>query len=280
MGLRMNTNVPSLVAQRSLSTTRSALDRSLERLSSGLRINHASDDAAGLAISENLRAQTRGITQAERNAQDGLSVLQVAEGALSEISNLLVRLRELGVQAASDTIGDSERAFTNIEFQHLLQEIDRIANTTEYNQFPLLNGSQNGFEVQVGTRNNPLLDRIQLFDRNSSDVNIVSLGINLTSVDTKFNAQTSLQLIDSAIQSVSGLRAEMGSVQNRLQSAINNLMIQKENLTAATSRIRDMDMAEETSTMTKNQILMQTGVAVLAQTNSMSKNILSLLGQN
>lgn len=280
MGLRINTNVPSLVAQRSLSSTRSALDRSLERLSSGLRINHASDDAAGLAISENLRAQTRGLSQAERNAHDGISVLQVAEGALSEVSNILIRLRELAVQAASDTIGDSERTFTNTEFQHLLQEIDRIANTTEYNHSLLLNGSQNAFEVQVGTRNDPLLDRIKLFDRNSSDVNIVSLGINLTSVDTKYNAQTSLHQIDSAIQSVSALRAELGAVQNRLQSSINNLMVHRENLTAATSRIRDMDIAEETSLMTKNQILMQTGVSVLTQANGISKSILSLLGTN
>lgn len=279
MGLRINTNVPALVAQRNLRTTRSNLDRSLERLSSGLRINHAGDDAAGLAISEILRAQTRGLSQAERNAQDGVSVVQIAEGGLSEISNILIRMRELGVQAASDTIGQNERKFLNIEFQQLLAEIDRISNTTEYNHVPLLNGSGQSFDIQVGTRNNPSIDRIRLFDSNTSDVNIVALGINLASVEDKASAQNSLGAIDAALGSVTAIRAQFGAMQNRLQSVINNIMVNRENISAATSRIRDMDMAEETTDLTKNQILMQSGVSVLTQANVTTKAALGLLGQ-
>ena len=164
MGLRINTNVPSLLAQRNLRTTRSSLDRSLERLSSGSRINHAGDDAAGLAISESMRSQIRGLSQAERNAQDGISVIQIAEGALAEVSNILIRMRELGVQAASDTIGQNERKFLDVEFQQLMSEIDRIAASTEYNGVKLLNGQASSFEIQVGTKNNPLVDRVKLFD--------------------------------------------------------------------------------------------------------------------
>lgn len=277
MGLRIHTNVPSLVAQRNLDMTRGTVDRSLERLSSGLRINHAGDDASGLAISETLRAQTRDLSQVARNAQDGISVLQIAEGSLQEVTQILIRLRELGVQAASDTVGNVERGFLDIEYQHLLQEIDRIANTTEFNGTTLLNGSVRSFQIQIGTHHDPDLDRIQIFNPRSVDVNTTSLGLNLSSVSTKRGAQTCLQSIDFAIQSINELRSQLGSVQARLQSTLNHIAVSKENLTEATSRIRDMDIAEETMQMTKNQILMQTGVAVLAQANTLSKNILSLL---
>lgn len=279
MGLRINTNIPALVAQRNLRSTRGELDKTLERLSSGSRINHAGDDAAGLAISENLRAQIRGIGQAERNAQDGISLVQVAESALGEISNILIRMRELGVQAASDTVGPTERGFLDREFQQDLAEIDRIANSTEFNGVPLLNGTASTFEVQVGTRNNPTIDRIKLFDASSADVNVVSLGINLATVADKSNAQNSLAAIDSALNSVTATRANFGAIQNRLQSVINNITVSKENLSAANSRIRDADFAEETSNLTKNQILMQSGTAVLGQANSTIKSVLSLLGQ-
>jgi len=278
MGLRINTNVPALIAQRNLRTNRTALDKSLEKLSSGSRINHAGDDAAGLAISESMRAQLRGMSQAERNAQDGISLVQTAEGALAEISNILIRMRELGVQAASDTIGEQERGFLNVEFQQLLEEVDRIANATEYNRVPLLNGSAAAFEIQVGTRNNPTIDRIKLFGNTAADVNSVALGINLASVGDKPSAQNSLALVDSAITSVTATRAEFGAMQNRLQSVINNLMINKENLAAANSRVRDVDVAEEASELTKNQILMQSGVSVLAQANTSMKQALNLLG--
>lgn len=277
MGLRINTNVPSLVAQRNLRTTRGALDRTLERLSSGSRINHAGDDAAGLAISETLRAQTRGLQVAERNAQDGVSVIQIAEGALSEVSNILIRMRELGVQASSDTIGDAERKFLDVEFQQLMEEIDRIANSTEYNRVPLLNGKASTFEIQVGTRNNPFIDRIRVFDANSADINTVAIGINLASVADKVNAQNSLAGIDAALGSVTAIRAQFGAMQNRLQSVIGNLMIARENLSSANSRIRDADMAEESTELTKQNILMQSGVAVLGQANSTMKHALTLL---
>jgi flagellin len=278
MGLRINTNVPALVAQRNLRTTRASLDRSLERLASGSRINHAGDDAAGLAISESLRAQIRGLGMAERNAQDGVSLVQVAESAMGEISNILIRLRELGVQAASDTVGETERKFLDLEFQQSLAEIDRIANSTEFNRVPLLNGSASTFEIQVGTRNNPMVDRIKLFDGNSADVNIVALGLNLSSVADKLGAQNSLASIDAALQSVTSIRAEFGAMQNRLQSIITNLQVSKENLSAANSRIRDADLAEETTELTKNQILQQSGISVLGQANSSTKAALSLLG--
>ncbi|NDG84607.1 MAG: flagellin FliC [Proteobacteria bacterium] len=278
MGLRINTNVPSLVAQRNLRTNRQVLDRTLERLSSGSRINHAGDDAAGLAISETLRAQIRGIGQAERNAQDGISLVQVAEGGLVEVSNILIRMRELGVQAASDTVGPRERKFLDNEFQQLSEEIERIANSIEFNGNPLLNGSGSAFEVQIGVKNNPLVDRIKLFDPYSSNVNLVSLGINLASVSDKTSAQNSLAAIDQALNSVTSIRAGFGSMQNRLQSVITNLQVNKENMMSANSRIRDADLAEETSELTKSQILNQAGVSVLSQANSSIKSVLGLLG--
>ena len=277
MGLRINTNVPSLIAQRNLRTTRGSLDRTLERLSSGSRINHAGDDAAGLAISESLKAQLRGIGQAERNAQDGISLVQVAEGAMAEVSNILVRMRELGVQAASDTVGDQERKFLNVEFTQLMEEIDRIANSTEYNRTPLLNGNAHVFEIQIGTRNNPSVDRVKLFDAASTDINPVALGLNMASVGDKTSAQNSLASIDSAIGSVTSIRAEFGAMQNRLQSIVSGLMISKENLAAANSRIRDADIAEEMSELTKNQILMQSGISVLGQANTTIKNAPNIL---
>lgn len=278
MGLRINTNVPALVAQRNLRITRGSLDKTLERLSSGSRINHAGDDAAGLAISESMKAQLRGLGQAERNAQDGISVVQVAEGAMAEVSNILIRMRELGVQAASDTIGQTERRYLDVEFQQLMEEIDRIASSTEYNGVPLLNGNSQVFEIQIGTRNNPAVDRVKLFDPAQADINIIALGINLASVADKNSAQNCLSSLDSAISKVTSIRAEFGAMQNRLNSIVANIMISRENLASANSRIRDADMAEETSELTKNQILMQSGTAVLGQANTTIKTALSLLG--
>ncbi len=280
MGLRINTNVPSLVAQRNLSSTRLALDKTLEKLSSGSRINHSGDDAAGLAISESLRAQIRGIGQAERNAQDGVSLVQIAEGSLAEVGNILIRMRELGVQAASDTIGQQERQFLNIEFNQLLEEIDRIAMSTTYNGVPLLTGSAAAFEVQIGTGNNPMIDRVTLFDPYKADVNSTALGLNLASVGEKLSAQNSLSAIDGALTKVTSVRAEFGAMQNRLESVIKNILITKENLASANSRIRDADIAVETTDLTKSQILMQSGISVLGQANSAMKTALSLLSPN
>ncbi len=277
MGLRINTNLTALNAQRQLFVTKQNLDKSLERLASGSRINHAGDDAAGLAISENLRAQIRGMRQSKRNAQDGVSFIQVSEGGLNEISNMLIRLRELAIQAASDTIGDTERQFADREFQSLKQEMDRIANVTAFNGTPLLNGKAGVFEIQVGTHNNPLLDRV-VYNGERADASLDALKLGGESVATKQGAQLSLSVIDDALVRVNSIRSDLGAMQNRLQSTINNLSITDENLAAANSRIRDTDMAEEISEMTKNNILMQSGISVLSQANSMNGHVLKLLG--
>ena len=278
MGLRINTNISALNAQRTMMQTRGALDKSLEKLASGSRINHAGDDAAGLAISENLRAQIRGIRQAKRNAQDGVSLIQVSEGGLNEVSNILIRLRELAIQAASDTIGDTERQFTDREFQALKQEIDRIANVTEFNGTPLLNGKAGIFEIQVGTRNNPILDRV-VYNGERSDSSLDALKLGGESVATKQGSQLSLSVIDDALIRANSIRADLGALQNRLQSTISNIAISEENLSAANSRIRDTDFAEEVSEMTKNNILMQAGISVLGQANNTNNSALKLLSQ-
>ncbi|MBN21568.1 MAG: flagellin FliC [Bdellovibrionaceae bacterium] len=280
MGLRINTNVPALISQRNLRMTRSKLDKTLERLSSGSRINRAGDDAAGLAISESLRAELRGLKQAERNSQDGISMIQIAEGALSEVGNILIRMRELAVQAASDTVGPRERKFLNLEFQQLTEEIDRISEGTEYNGIKLLNGTANVFEIQIGTKNNATVDRIALFDPYRSDTNIVALGLNMSQIDEKIGAQNSLSSIDKAIQKVTSVRAEFGAMQGRLESVISNLQINQENLSAANSRIRDADIAEETTELTKYNILMNAGVSVLGQANTTNKTAINLLTQS
>jgi len=276
MGLRINTNVASLNAQRNLGSTRRGMNKSLERLSSGQRINRAGDDAAGLAISENLKAQIRGLKQSERNAEDGVSLVQIAEGGLGEISNILIRLRELAVQAASDTIGPTERKFLNVEFEQLTSEVDRIANSTEFNRVPLLNGTGAVFDIQIGTRNDPISDRLT-FDASSADVNVAALGLNLASVADKISSQNSLSSIDQAIISVSGIRADFGALQNRLQSTINNIQTSVENLSAANSRVRDTDVAAETAELTKQNILMQAGTSVLTQANSSTTSALALI---
>ncbi len=277
MGLRINTNVSALNAQRTMGQTRMALDKSLEKLASGSRINHAGDDAAGLAISENLRAQIRGMRQAKRNAQDGVSLIQVSEGGLNEISNIMIRLRELAIQAASDTIGDTERQFTDREYQALKQEIDRIANATQFNGTPLLNGKAGIFEIQVGTQNNPILDRV-VYNGERSDASLDALKLGGESVATKQGSQLSLSVIDDGLIRVNSIRADLGALQNRLQSTINNLAIADENLSAANSRIRDTDFAEEVSEMTKNNILMQAGISVLGQANNTNSAAVKLLG--
>ena len=277
MGLRVMTNVASLAAQRSLGATKMALDKSLERLSSGSRINTAGDDAAGLAISEHLRANIRGLKQAKRNAQDGVSMIQVSEGGLNEITNILIRLRELAIQSASDTVGDKERSFTDREFQALKEEMDRIAQSSNFNGTPLLNGRGGIFEIQVGTGNNPLIDRI-VYDGQNADVSQEALRMAGESVATKQGSQLSLSVIDDAISQVSKVRSDLGAMQNRLQSTINNLGVNEENMTTANSRIRDADLAQEVSEMTKNNILMQAGVAVLGQANQSAQSVLKLLG--
>lgn len=277
MALVITTNVASLNAQRSLTGTSRAMDQSLARLSSGFRINQAADDAAGLAISENLRAQIRGLGQANRNSNDGISLVQVAEGGLNEVSNMLIRLRELGVQAASDTIGDTERKFLDVEYQQLKSEIQRVSEVTSFNGYDLLNGTGGIMDIQVGVHNDPFKDRIS-FNTAAANATIESLGIMADSVGTKVQAQNSLSTVDNAMVSVNAMRANFGALQNRLQSTVNNLLVAHENLSAANSRIRDADIATETAELTRNSILKQAGISVLGQANQAQQMALKLLG--
>lgn len=283
MGLRINTNLASLTAQKNLGRTQLQLERSLDRLSSGLRITRAADDAAGLAISESLRAQIRGLKQAERNANDGISIIQTAEGSLNEISSILIRMRELGVQSSSSgSISNSERSFLQNEFSALQSEITRIANSTKFGGRTLLDGSLSGagnaVEFQVGIFNNANVDRISLSigDATASALSVGS-GSGGIAISTAASAQASLNTIDAAITSVASLRGDLGAAQNRLQSTINALQSSTENLTAANSRIRDVDIAAETAALTRAQVLQQAGIAVLAQANVSSQAALALL---
>ena len=276
MGLRIATNVQALAAQRFLGNNTLATQKSLEKLSSGSRINRAGDDAAGLAISEKLRGHIRSLQQASRNANDGVSMVQVAEGAMNEISNIMIRMRELSIQAASDTIGDPERGFLNKEVQGLKSEVDRIAQSTEFNGRRLLDGSQPEIEIQVGINNNPFQDRFS-YDTRKSITSLKGLGLEEVSTASKEMAQANLEHLDKAIYTLNENRSELGALQNRLGSTINNLAIYTENLSAANSRIRDTDMAVESSELVKNNILSQANVAVLAQANQNSQMALKLL---
>lgn len=277
MGLRIGTNVAALNAQKNLYMTNINANRSMARLASGFRINQAADDAAGLAISENLKGQIRGLRQANRNANDGISLVQVAEGSLNEVSNMLIRLRELGVQASSDTIGETERKFLDVEYQQLKSEIQRITESTKFNGYDLLNGTGGMIDIQVGVNNDPFQDRIS-FNAGAANSSLEALGLVAESVGTKEGAQLSLDVIDRALTSVNAIRANFGALQNRLVSTSNNLLIADENLSAANSRIRDTDVAAETSEMTRNNILMQAGVSVLGQANQSQQLALKLLG--
>ncbi len=275
MGLRISTNVAAMASSRALERTSNEQAKSFERLASGNRINQAGDDAAGLSIAENLRAQIRSLGQAERNANDGVSFVQVAEGGLNEIGNMLIRMRELGIQAASDTIGETERGFIDKEIQSLKAEVDRIANVTTFNGTPLLNGEAGRkLDFQVGARKE---DKIS-FEPDNYDVKVTSLGIDSLDYREADSARDALDVIDVAIGKVSGARAELGANQNKLQATIGNLAIQKENYAAARSRIADTDVAAETSNLVRGNILTQAGIAVLGQANSAPTAALRLLG--
>jgi flagellin len=279
MALVINTNIMSLNAQRYLAGNSEALSKSVRRLSSGLRITSGADDAAGLAISDKITAHVRSITVAIRNAQDGISLLQTAEGALGEIGNILARMRELAEQAASGTLGDSDRSALDNEYQQLKSEIDRIVNVTEFNGTKLINGSQsaNGIALQVGFKNTTN-DRITVL---SGLGTVSSTGLGLTGVfstiSAQGNAQSALTQIDSAINTISTRRGTLGAFQNRLEVTITNLRVASENLSAANSRIRDADFAAETAAFTRNQILVQSATAILAQANVLPQNALQLL---
>jgi flagellin len=276
MGLRIATNVPALSAQRNLYSVGNAQQSAMARLASGYRINKASDDAAGLAISENLKAQIRGYRQANRNANDGISLVQVAEGGMSEVSNMLIRLRELAIQSASDTISDNERAYTNIEYQQLKEEVDRTANSTKFNGVSLLAGEGGIYDFQVGNGNNEFEDRIS-FDTSVGNATTMGLGIAELTVADKLGAQESLGFLDEAINKVNGARANYGALQSRLQSTAEYLMVAEENYSAANSRIRDTDMAAESSNLAKSSILQQAATSVLSQANTQQQLALKLL---
>lgn len=272
MGLRVNTNLASINAQRNLSNTTQGLQQSLQRLSSGLRITRAADDAAGLAISENFRADIRSLGQAQRNANDGISLLQIAEGALNEVSGLLIRQRELAIQSANGTLGSAERTTLDTEFADLSAEISRIANVTNFNGTTVLNNTNtNVFQIGVDNTAN---DRISV---TNVDAQAAALGLSGQSLATVSGSQTALAAIDTAISSVASLRASFGTVQNRLESTIRSIAVSIENTSAAESRIRDVDFASETAALTRNQVLQQAGVSVLAQANVSSQSALALL---
>ncbi len=276
MGLRINTNIASMTAQRALSSVTDRLARNYQRLSTGLRIATAADDAAGLAISERLRAQIRSLDQSRRNAADGISLVQTGEGALSEVGDILVRLRELAVQASNGTVSSQDRSTLDEEFQQLVDEVDRIGRGTEFNGIRLLDGSASTVQFQIGVGTAAGVDTLSA---TLTAVLATGLGLDVLGVTNVGAATTSLAAIDSAIDSVSRVRGRFGAMQNRLESTLRNLAVQQENLSAAESRIRDVDIARETAEMAKNQILQQAAIAVLAQANLQPQLALRLLGQ-
>jgi len=306
MGLRIASNVQALTAQRNLNVTTEANNASMEKLASGFRINKAADDSAGLAISEKLKADIRSINMARRNASDGVSLIQTAEGGLNEVGNILSRLRELAVQGSSDTVGDTERGFLNKEFSQLKNEITRIAKSTEYNGTLLIGGELGDAEPSLAARSNNYPLEIQIgknyFESvdskdQASPVNVLRIdlqdinstvgeeGLNLgegaedgAQVANKESAQASIEMLDTAITRVSGYRSTLGAIQNRLNSAMSNLSVQAENANAANSRIRDTDFADESAKLTQTNILKQSGVAVLGQANQTPQLALRLLG--
>lgn len=274
MGLRIATNVASLATQRQLASTNEKQAKQFQRIASGQRITSAGDDAAGLSISENMRAQIRSTAQAERNANDGISLVQVAEGGMYEASNILVRMRELAIQAASDSVGNTERGFINQEIQSLKGEVDRIASVTEFNGTKLLSGGDD-LELQVGIRGGE--DSRVVFAVSENNLSTDSLGISGVSTESRDSSRDMLESIDNAFDQLNAGRARLGAMQNKLQSTVNNLRISNENLSAARGRIADTDIAAATSELIQQNILNQAGISVLAQANSSPKNVLQLI---
>ncbi|MCB0351057.1 MAG: flagellin FliC [Bdellovibrionales bacterium] len=277
MSLRVTTNVPSLNAQKTLGSVTRGLEKSYAQLSSGSRITKAADDAAGLSISETLKSTIRGFGQAKRNADDGISMVQVAEGGLNEISNMMSRLKELAVQSASDTIGDQERGFIDLETQQLKNEIQRIAETTRFGSIKMLDGSGDTYDFQVDINNDDFADRIK-FDAGAQNVQLDALGIDSLAFDTKEGAQEALETLETSQVQVNGQRATLGALQNRLVSTIENLSTSVENFSAANSRIRDTDIGASSAELARNQVLQQASVGVLAQANQSTAVALKLIG--
>ncbi len=277
MGFRISTNIASVNAQRNLGDSQSKVANSMAQLASGSRINKSADDAAGLAISENLKSQIRSTRQANRNAQDGVSIVQTAEGGLNEISSIVTRLRELGMQASSDTVGNTERGFIDKEVQQLKSEMQRIAQVTKWGSTGLLDGSSPSYDFQIGINNDDFADRIS-FVGSENVATIDALGIAGVDYTSKEGAQAALGELDKAQEMVNGMRANLGALQNRLTSTITNLGVAEENLSAANSRIRDTDVAASTAEMTRNQIMLQASTSTLAQANAKDQLALKLIG--
>jgi flagellin len=269
--MRINHNIQALNAYRNLSQTMNSTSKSLEKLSSGLRINKAADDAAGLAISEKMRSQIRGLDMAERNTLDAISLVQTAEGAMNEVHSILQRVRELSVQASNGTLEDTDREAIQSEVGQLIEEVDRIASKTQFNQKNLLDGTSGALTFQIGANEGEKLE-ITIGAMDSG-----ALSIGGANVGTSAGAQSAISLFETAIQKVSAERSKLGSFQNRLEHTTTNLQTANENLTSAESRIRDLDMAEEMANFTKNNILNQAGQAMLAQANQLPQGILQLL---
>jgi len=276
MSLRINTNVPSIFAQKHLSRTQERLTSTFDHLSSGLRITKAADDAAGLGVSEVMRAQIRSLRQAMRNANDGISVIQTAESSLGEIADNLMRMRQLAVQAASGVLQATERGFLATEFTNLQSEIDRIANVSEFSGLQLSNGTTASLSVQIGINNVALNDRVTVTLQDATTANLVvtAATANLTNETTAF---ASISVIDTALTSVNTSRSSYGAAQNAITSALHNLESYTENLVAAESRIRDVDFAMETAELARNTVFQQAGIAILAQSNQTPQAALQLL---
>lgn len=277
MGMRVSTNISAINAQRNLISSQRVMGKSMSQLASGSRINIAADDAAGLAISERFKSSIRSARQANRNANDGISMVQTAEGGLSEISNIVTRLRELGVQASSDTVGQVERGFLDKEVQQLKSEIQRISNVTTWGTTKLLDGSSPTFDYQVGLYNNQEEDRIS-FNASENVATLDALSLSDLDYTSKEGAQEALSKLDEAQTNVNGMRANLGALQNRLTSTIDNLAVAEENMSAANSRVRDTDVAMASSEMTRNNILLQASTATLAQANQVNSLALKLIG--
>lgn len=286
--MRINHNINSMITQTSLSKANGSMGKSLEKLSTGLRVNRASDDAAGLAVSERLRGQIRGMGRAKMNAQDGIALLQIAEGAANEITGILQRQRELAVQASSDTLTSTDRSYVDLEFKQLSDEIDRITSSSQYNTMTLLDGT--GFGAGDGTANGGSVLHVGANAGASDQIKVTiasistgSLGMSTGGADqvgvsTQASATSAITSVDAALDKVNNLRSELGSYINRLEHTINNLSNQEFNTQDAEARIRDVDFAHETTQFSRNQILVQSSTSMLSQANQSPQSVLSLLG--
>lgn len=277
MGMRIATNIAAITAQRSMTTNTREMQKSMAQLSSGSRITKAGDDAAGLAISENLKTQIRSFGQASRNANDGISMIQTAEQGMGEVSNMITRIRELGIQSGSDTIGETERGFIQKEVAAMKSEIQRVADATSFGSRKLLDGTGGTYDIHIGTSANEKTDWIA-FDSSVSNVQLDNLGLQDLDFSTKEGARSGLAQLDMAQSNVNGSRATLGALSNRLNSTVEVLATMKENMAAANSQIRDTDIAASSSEMTRNNILLQGTTATLAQANQQPALALKLIG--